>query len=116
MCSNMDMPEGKKKVVQTELEQADYEILLNLAKRKNMTIKEAAREALRRWSASVTDLTNDPLFKLKPVEFKVKVRSDQIETSCTRGGSLSLVFVDSSALKADYDAGDDFHPSAKELM
>ncbi len=27
-----------------------------------------------------------------------------------------LVFVDSSALKANYDAGDDFHPSAKELM
>ncbi len=79
MHSSMDMPEGKK-VVQTELEQGDYETLLNLAKSRNMTIKEAAREALRWWSASMADLTNDPLFKLKPVEFKVKVRSDQIET------------------------------------
>ncbi len=81
----MCMAEGKKKVVQTELEQSDYETLLTVARRKNMTIKEAAREALRWWSASVTDLTQDPLFKLKPVEFKVKVRSDQIEAYLYRG-------------------------------
>ncbi len=73
------MTEGKRKVVQTELEQSDYETLLTAARRKNMTLKEAAREALRLWSASVSDLTRDPLFKLQPVEFKVKIRSDQIE-------------------------------------
>lgn len=73
------MPGGRKKVVQTELEASDYETLVNLAKSKNMTIKEAAREALRWWSASVTDLTKDPLFTLKPVEFRLKVRSDEIE-------------------------------------
>ncbi len=71
--------ERKKKVVQTELEAGDYETLLSLARRKNMTIKEAAREALRSWAASTIDLTEDPLFKLKPVEFKVKVRSNEIE-------------------------------------
>lgn len=76
----MDMPdERKRKVVQTELEASDYETLLSLAKRKNMTIKEAAREALRSWAASTADLTEDPLFKLKPVEFKIKVRSNEIE-------------------------------------
>lgn len=75
----MRMPQGKRKVVQTELEPSDYETLLSLAKSKNMTIKEAAREALRLWSASVSDLSEDPLFKLKPVEFKVKVKSDGIE-------------------------------------
>lgn len=76
----MDMPDSKrKKVVQTELEEGDYETLLSLAKSKNMTIKDAAREALRLWTASATDLSEDPLFKLKPVEFKIKVRSDQIE-------------------------------------
>ena len=73
------MPEVRKKVVQTELEPADYETLLNLAKRKNMTIKEVAREALRSWNASNTDLSEDSLFKLKPVKFKVKVRADEIE-------------------------------------
>ena len=72
------MKEGKK-VVQTELDTSDYETLVSLAKRKNMTIKEAAKEALRAWTASSTDLTEDPLFKLKPVEFKVKVKSNEIE-------------------------------------
>jgi hypothetical protein len=75
----MPMPQAKMKVVQTELEPSDYEILLSLAKSKNMTIKEATREALRLWSASVSDLSEDPLFKLKPVEFKVKIKSDEIE-------------------------------------
>ncbi len=41
-----------------------------------MTIKEATREALRSWTASTADLTEHPLFKLKPVEF----RADEIET------------------------------------
>ena len=70
----------KKKVVQTELEADDYDALLDLAKRRNTTIKQAARDALRLWTASVTDLTADPLFKLKPVEFKVRVRSSEIES------------------------------------
>jgi hypothetical protein len=71
--------ERKKKVVQTELEAGDYETLQSSARRKNMTIKEAAREALRSWAAATSDLTEDPLFKLKPIEFKVKVGSNEIE-------------------------------------
>ncbi len=65
--------------MQTELGPKDYESLASLAKNKHLTIKEAAREALRLWSSSVSDLSEDPLFRLKPVEFKVKVRSDEIE-------------------------------------
>lgn len=79
MLNVMCMPAGKMKVVQTELEPGDYETLLSLAKSKKMTIKEATREALRLWTASLSDLSQDPLFKLRPVEFKVKVRSDEIE-------------------------------------
>ena len=75
----MDMASTKKKVVQTKLDQGDYETLLSLAKSKGMTIKEAAREALKRWSASQTDLAEDPLFMLKPVEFKLRMRADEIE-------------------------------------
>ncbi len=75
----MDMTVRRKKVVQTELEHEDYETLLSIAKSKNMSIKEAAREALRWWTASTSDLSNDSLFRLKPVEFKVKVRSDEID-------------------------------------
>jgi len=73
------LPQARKKVVQTELDASDYETLRSLAKSKNMTIKEATREALRSWSASVSDLAKDTLFRLKPVGFKVKVRSDEIE-------------------------------------
>jgi hypothetical protein len=73
------MSNVKKKVVQTELELSDYETLLSVARSRSMTLKEAAKEALRSWTASSTDLNKDPLFRLKPVKFKVKVRSDEIE-------------------------------------
>ncbi len=73
------MAQDKKKVVQTELEPREYEVLQSIARRRNLTIKEAAREALLWWSATDADLADDPLFKLKPVKFKVKVRSDEIE-------------------------------------
>lgn len=81
MLKNMQLDmDSIKKVVQTELDASDYEILLNVARKKNMTIKEAVREALRSWNASNSDLSEDSLFQLKPVAFKIKVRSDEIES------------------------------------
>jgi hypothetical protein len=77
------MPGGaskRRKVVQTELDPEEYEALQSLVKGKNISIKEAAREALRLWTASESDLAKDPLFKLKPVEFKVKVKSPEIDS------------------------------------
>jgi len=79
MLAKMNMRGKRRKVVQTELDQDDYETLLALARRKKMTIKEAAREALCWWSNSVLDLAGDPLFKLKPIEFKAKIRSNGLE-------------------------------------
>ena len=73
------MSSVKKKVVQTELELSDYESLLTVAKSKRMSIKEAAEDALLSWTAESADLTKDPLFRLKPVRFKVRIRSDEIE-------------------------------------
>jgi hypothetical protein len=70
----------KRRVVQTELDLDDYEALAALARRKNLTIKEAAREALRWWNASNADLADDPLFKLVPVRFKSKIRSEEIDS------------------------------------
>ena len=69
----------KRKVVQTELDLEDYEALSNIAKSKSMTIKEAMKEALRSWTVGATNLADDPLFKLRPIEFKVKVKSDEID-------------------------------------
>lgn len=76
----------KKKVVQTELESDDYERFLEIAKRSNMSIKDVVREALQSWTASAINLDEYPLFKLKPVEFKVKVRSDEIEAFLYKKG------------------------------
>jgi hypothetical protein len=68
-----------RKVVQTELEEHEYALLSAIAKEKGLTIKEAARRALMDWSLSRTDLRNDPLFRLKPVRFKQKIKSTHID-------------------------------------
>ena len=68
-----------KKVVQTELGEREYDLLSEVAKKEGLTIKEAARRALLDWSMSGMDLKNDPLFRLKPVKFKRKIRSSEID-------------------------------------
>ena len=68
-----------KKVVQTELGEREYNLLSEVAKKEGLTIKEAARRALLNWSLSGMDLKNDPLFRLKPVKFKHKIRSSEID-------------------------------------
>lgn len=68
-----------RKVVQTELGEDEYEALSAVAKREGLTIKEAARRALLEWSMSGLDLKEDPLFRLKPIKFREKVRSSEID-------------------------------------
>jgi len=68
-----------KKVVQTELGEREYDLLSDVAKREGLTIKEAARRALLEWSMSGLELKDDPLFRLKPVKFKQKIKSSQID-------------------------------------
>ena len=80
------MTPQKKRVVRTELGPRDYEALAALARRKGLTIKEAARQALRWWNASNADLADDPLFKLHPVRFRSRVRVDEIDALLYRKG------------------------------
>lgn len=68
-----------KKVVQTELGEREYDLLSDVAKKEGLTIKEAARRALLEWSMSAMELKDDPLFKLKPVRFKEKIKSSEID-------------------------------------
>ncbi len=68
-----------RKVVQTELGEDEYEVLSSVAKREGLTIKEAARRALLEWSLSSLDLKQDPLFTLKPVKFREKIRASEID-------------------------------------
>jgi hypothetical protein len=68
-----------KKVVQTELGEREYDLLSDVAKKEGLTIKEAARRALLEWSMSGMELKDDPLFKLKPVRFRQKIKSSEID-------------------------------------
>jgi hypothetical protein len=66
-------------VVQAELGEDEYEMLSSVAKREGLTIKEAARRALLEWSLSSLDFKQDPLFRLKPVKFRRKIRASEID-------------------------------------
>jgi len=44
-----------------------------------LKIKERARKTLSEWSVSEPDLRQDPLFQLKPVRFKKKIRTSEID-------------------------------------
>ncbi len=70
---------ASKKVVQTELGEREYELLSTAAKNEKLSIKEAARRALLEWSKSSLDARHDPLFRLKPVRFRKKIRASQID-------------------------------------
>jgi len=52
----------KKRVVQTEVTPEVYEFVARTAKAKGLSLKEAAREALREWATREGDLSWDPLF------------------------------------------------------
>ncbi|MEM4251143.1 MAG: hypothetical protein QW828_04860 [Candidatus Bathyarchaeia archaeon] len=57
------------KVVQTVLDESEYEHLKKVARRKGMRIKEAARSAILSWTRESEPLDlNDPFFQLKPVD------------------------------------------------
>ena len=51
-----------KRVIQTEVDLEVYELVLRTAKAKGLTLKAAAREAIRQWATREGDLTWDPLF------------------------------------------------------
>lgn len=64
-----------KKVVQTEVDGTLYDFVLKTAKAKGLSLKEAAREALRTWASQEGDLSWDPLFDLSKT-FKSGKKAD----------------------------------------
>ncbi len=72
---------SEKKVVQTELEEKEYEILRKVVEKKKLTIKEGLREAIHQWVAMQTSLEDDPLFKVKPVKTGVKTDSSNLDSA-----------------------------------
>jgi hypothetical protein len=67
------------KVVQTEVDPTEYEVLEKIVRKRQMTIKEAVREAVASWIGLQTPLEEDPLFKLKPVRTGVKTDSSKLD-------------------------------------
>jgi len=82
----MDLAE--KKVVQTDLERKEYEILRRVVEKRGLTIKEGLREAIQQWIAAQSSLEEDPLFKVKPVKIGVKTDSSSLD-SLLYGESLN---------------------------
>ncbi len=76
---------SRSKVVQTELSQEEYDLLVSAAKEKRLSIKEAAKRAIVEWGLSTVDLSRDPLLRLKPTKFKTSIRADRIEEFLYRG-------------------------------
>ena len=68
-----------KKVVQTELSAEEYQVLTQTAKSHKLTIKQAVKEALSEWALSRADFSEDPLLKIRPIKFKVKIRADRLD-------------------------------------
>lgn len=73
------------KVVQTEVESSEYEMLEKILKKRRMTIKEAVREAIVNWIGLQTPISEDPLFKLEPAKTGVKTDSSRIDELLYRG-------------------------------
>lgn len=60
----------KKKVVQTLLEESDYEEFRKTSKKVGKTLREAAREAIRKWTEEISGISpEDPIFKIKPIPY-----------------------------------------------
>jgi len=70
---------AKKKVVQTELVEQEYELLQRVAEKRGVTIKHGLREAVQQWISTHTPVSEDPLFKIAPVKTGVKTDSSKLD-------------------------------------
>jgi len=66
-------------VVQTELVEQEYELLQKVAEKRGVTIKHSLREAVQQWIGTQVPITEDPLFKIKPVRTGVKTDSSKLD-------------------------------------
>jgi len=68
------------KVVQTTLEESEYEQFRKTAKRKGLKVKEAVRSAILGWTRELAPLDlDDQFFRLKPVDLGDPELSNKVD-------------------------------------
>ena len=77
----------ERRVVQTELEVGEYEMLRRVVRKRGLTIKQGVREAIQQWIAMQTSLDEDPLFRVKPVKTGVETDSSNLDRTLYGEGS-----------------------------
>ena len=70
-----------RKVVQTELEEAEYELLKKTVEKRGISLKKGLREAVNQWVTTQIPVSEDPLFKIKPVKTGIKTDSSSLDKS-----------------------------------
>ncbi|MFQ6075095.1 MAG: hypothetical protein ACE5Z5_03015 [Candidatus Bathyarchaeia archaeon] len=70
----------QKKIVQTILSEDEYRKLKETVQKLDMSIREAAREAILEWTEEKSGIDpDDPIFKLKPIPYRDKAASTRVD-------------------------------------
>ena len=68
-----------RKVVQTDLDDNEYNLLKEIVEKRGFTLKEGLREAVRQWVIAQIPVSEDPLFKLAPVKTGVETDASKLD-------------------------------------
>jgi hypothetical protein len=67
-----------QKIVQTVLDDSEYEEFRKASQKSKKTIRQAAKEAIQRWTQEVSGISpEDPIFRLKPVSYRSRKASEE---------------------------------------
>jgi hypothetical protein len=68
-----------RKVVQTELEDREYELLKKTVEKRGISLKKGLREAVHQWVTTQIPIGEDPLFKVKPEKTGIETDSSRLD-------------------------------------
>jgi len=70
---------GESKVVQTEVPVKVYRSFKKVAEGKHLSLREALRNAIERWTEEEHEWSADPVFTSKPVTGKIKTGAEDLD-------------------------------------
>ncbi|MBI2648878.1 MAG: hypothetical protein HYW93_04400 [Thaumarchaeota archaeon] len=72
----------KKKIIQTIVDESEYDEFRKVSEKTGKTIREAAREAIRKWTEEASGISpEDPIFRIKPVSYGDSKVSEQHDSA-----------------------------------